>query len=235
MESKTFEKKLMDKTSGIACDFYEHSNVLLVAFGGIAGELGMPPFEFLRMTRELKVNKVFIRDLMQVWYQSGVPGIGTTIDDIEEKIRNIKETSSSKKLVMIGNSAGGYAAILLGNKLNADSVHAFSPQTFINKKKRFLNLDFRWSRQIYNMYKSGKTISPCFDLKEYLTEAINTKTEFNIYYCSRHRLDRAHAMNLSGLKNVVFHDYANGGHNVIKNLKKNGKLKKILEKSVAID
>ena len=42
--------------------------------------------------------------------------------------------SNAKKVVFLGNSAGGYAAILFGVLLQVDSVYAFSPPTLLRKK-----------------------------------------------------------------------------------------------------
>jgi hypothetical protein len=39
------------------------SGTLLIAFGGMRGELGMPPFEFFGVTREMRTKLLFVRDL----------------------------------------------------------------------------------------------------------------------------------------------------------------------------
>src|ERR1700677_2024015 len=49
---------------------------LIIAFGGMAGEFGMPFFEFLKATEGLPVKRLLVRDLRQAWYHRGIPGHG---------------------------------------------------------------------------------------------------------------------------------------------------------------
>src|SRR5437773_9754370 len=44
------------------------SSTLLVAFGGINRGVGMPLFEFKRITEPLGVKRLFVRDPRQAWY-----------------------------------------------------------------------------------------------------------------------------------------------------------------------
>lgn len=62
-----FKKQIADPKNSIIKDLNLDSSTLLIAFGGINGALGIPPFEFFKITSELKVNKIYLRHLNQSW------------------------------------------------------------------------------------------------------------------------------------------------------------------------
>ena len=133
----------------IAADFSNPSNSVLIAFGGILGAMGIPPFEFFSLTREMQVNKIYLRDLKQAWYHHGLPGVADNINDLVLFLDNILDKNGVEKTVLVGNSMGGFAAILFGVLLSRKVlVHAFSPQTFIDRLNRYIHKDDRWSDQI---------------------------------------------------------------------------------------
>ncbi|MFR9547138.1 MAG: hypothetical protein SNJ29_16420 [Rikenellaceae bacterium] len=81
-------------------------------------------------SRVAKAHKhIFIRDIFKQWYLSG---INSTINDPEKLEAFLKEATKGYKTIMVGSSAGGYAAILYGSLLHASRVIAFNPQFEIN-------------------------------------------------------------------------------------------------------
>ena len=66
----------------------------------------------------------------------------------------------------MGNSAGGYAAILFGLLLKVDKVVAFSPQTFFGPFKNLINRDFRWAKQQLKIYQKTKKPKSFFRLNK---------------------------------------------------------------------
>lgn len=96
--------------------------------------------------------------MYQAWYNLGVD---TEIDDINKFIyflKNIIKKNEYKNICFLGNSMGGYAAILFRALLNVDKVIAFSPQTFIDRKNRFLKYDNRWKKQLTKLYSTQKKV-----------------------------------------------------------------------------
>ena len=129
-----FTDDLQDKTKSIALDLEVPGDSLLIIFGGIAGNLGLPPFEFGRMLGGFECKKIFVRDLSQSWYCNGLPGIADSFDGMVAYLAERAKESGAKNVVTIGNSAGGYAALLAGQLLGANRVRAFSPQTFLSQR-----------------------------------------------------------------------------------------------------
>jgi hypothetical protein len=205
------------------------SENLLASFGGINQNLGMPVFEFYNSIKDINCDKIFLRDFHQSWYQKGVDDNINNIDKLIVFLSN--ETNTYKKVCFLGNSMGGYAALLFGNILKVNKILAFAPQTFIDKTNRLLNLDFRWKKELKNVFDSSYKRSEFFDLKKYF---ISTKNQFKnaeIFYCPSHRLDRVHAERLKMLPNVSLRMIKEGNHAIVKTLRDNGELKKIILKS----
>jgi len=82
-------------------------------------------FEFYK-TRIQKASKhIYLRDVNCLWYSKG---ISNEINSPEALLNFLKKETEGKKVITIGSSAGGYAAILFGVLLGAKRIFAFSPQ-----------------------------------------------------------------------------------------------------------
>lgn len=68
---------------------------------------------------------IFIRDIHKQWYLSGINAKISSPNDLLEFLRR---ESIGYKVICIGSSAGGYAALLYGSLLNAIRIYAFSPR-----------------------------------------------------------------------------------------------------------
>lgn len=127
-----------------------NSNHLIVSFGSQIKSFGkMPPFEFLRFLNKHypTYDKHFYIDMHQNWYQNGIQGITSSIEETVIYLKN--EISKYHTVTFIGTSSGGYAAILFGSLLFVDKVIAFYPQTILknnNSKNKYNNL-----RSVINM------------------------------------------------------------------------------------
>lgn len=111
----------------------EHSNTLIVCFGGMQKKMGMIlPFEFLNYLSKLygKITDLyFFIDKNQCWYHKGLRGITENIDETVTYINNIISRKHYKRVLFMGVSAGGYASILFGSLCNVNNVLAFIPRT----------------------------------------------------------------------------------------------------------
>lgn len=231
-----FERSLLDESLGIVADppLETPGTTLLIAFGGLASRLdGIPPFEFLSALSGQSARRVFVRDLNQSWYQEGVRGISTTLDATTDALRDLVAESGADRIVTLGVSAGGFAAIYFGCRLGADFVLAFGPQTFTSTRLRRWHRDRRWTTEIARI-DALDPHTTCRDLRPIVAAARTGEhaTEIEIHYGRHSRVDRAHARRLRGLEQVslVEHD---AGHNTAKALKDRGELDPILRRAVA--
>ncbi|HEC05399.1 MAG TPA: hypothetical protein ENJ12_00975 [Thiolapillus brandeum] len=229
--TRTFDQCLKDDSAAVAIDLRPGCDRALVAFGGIQGAMGVPPFEFFNLTNKLDVGKIYVRDLRQAWYHQGLSGVTTDIEGTAAFLANELESVGSPRTVLVGNSMGGYAAILFGLLLNVDTVHVFSPQTFIDKANRSLYRDNRWPRQIDRVH--GGHCSRYMDLRHLLQRLPESRSRIHIHYSVLDAMDEIHARHLAGFHNVSLHAYKRGGHEVVRHLKSTGVLGKLL--STALD
>src|SRR4051812_43979617 len=122
----SFASLLARPDTHVVYDLARESNTLLVLFGGIAGGVSIPVFEFFRATDGYPSKRVFLRDPRRSWYQLGIPGVGDSAMGIKSLLDSTIVRSGVERVVMAGASAGGYAAMLFGAWCGADETVAFS-------------------------------------------------------------------------------------------------------------
>jgi len=111
------------------------SDTLIIAFAGHGILLGgIQRFEFVSFSQKYfeKTSRYYYVDKNRDLFHKGIPGITNTIDETVNYIK--KEIEPYKHIVCLGVSSGGYAAILFGSLLKANSVVAFIPQTIRRNK-----------------------------------------------------------------------------------------------------
>jgi predicted esterase YcpF (UPF0227 family) len=175
------------------------------------------------------VNKVYLRDPHQGWYHFGLPGIAENIIELAGFLEKKFSEHGITNPVMVGNSMGGFAALLFGALLKVPTIHSFSPQTFINRFSRWRHKDERWQEQVETVLRSKQ--KKYLDLRKVLKKEKNDNCQYTIYYSPHDRLDEIHASRMAGIKNVVLKPCGEGGHGVIKILRDNGTLKKLILES----
>jgi esterase/lipase len=202
------------------------SDRLVITFGGIREGIGMPIFEFKKILSNYNCHQIFIKDSKQSWYQSGIEGY-PTINSLKIKLGELIEDYND--VIFIGNSMGGYAAIMFGVLLNVDNVIAFSPQTFIDYYRRIYYKDIRWPIQIKKIHNLN--IDKIDNLKSKL-KLKKYKTSINIYYSISDKLDKIHSERLKKIKQCNLYSFNYGGHNLVKAMKENKELFKILDENL---
>jgi hypothetical protein len=81
-------------------------------------------------TRISKGEKhIFIRDIKKQWY---LTGINKKINSIEKLYEFLLNETVGYKVVALGSSAGGFAAVLLGSMLNAETILTFNGQFMLS-------------------------------------------------------------------------------------------------------
>ena len=207
------------------------ADALLIAFGGLFGSVAVPVYEFAQFARSLSAKGMFLRDPHRAWYFCGLPEAGEDLLSVEKILEQHIERIQPRRVVAVGASAGGFAALHFGARLGFDEVHAFSPQTTVAKWQRFRLGDRRWKKDIRNIHTSPSGNRAFEDLVPTLA-ARRPGSIFHVHYCHQESLDVAHAMRIASCDDVFLHAYAQGDHKVIRWLKKRGDLSRILESSL---
>jgi pimeloyl-ACP methyl ester carboxylesterase len=186
------------------------SPVLAVAFTGISHGLGGIHFEFGRSLGNIPCATLFIRDIGLRWYQYGPDDPGAA-DAVVARIQGVAKRVGASRIVCIGNSMGGFGALLYGSLLQADAVIAFCPQTAIDPAITAAMGDRRWSN-----YQTNISDYPYGDISR-LAQPRNV----TICYGSNDSLDVAH---VNRLKWPIQRIVMPGGHGAVRELKNQGKL-----------
>ena len=209
-------------------EFVPGSDRLFVVFGGIAGAIGMPPFEFYRSAQILDCSKIFVRDLSQSWYQRGLPSVGDDAFAIRNYLKEKIAASGASKVRFVGNSMGGFAALLFCSMLQCGRpiAIAFAPQTFVCPDKRRKYGDRRWALQVAEMHK-GRSPSHIYDLRSWLRDHC-PEIQASVYVSTADALDMVHANELVDFPNIEIHRIDDGGHGLVRHLRDDGSLVRIL-------
>lgn len=202
-----------------------NSDRLYIFFGGISGSIGMPPFEFYQSSRILQYSKLFIRDLNQSWYQRGVAGLGIDAFAIGKYLSKKIAESGATEIIFIGNSMGGYAALLFCAMLKIGRVIAFAPQTFLTAEKRLFHHDERWGKEIDRLLNSTSQ-TDILDLKQWIQSNYPTM-EAQIHVSTLDALDCLHALELEKFPNIKIYRYEYAGHGLVARLRDDGALARV--------
>jgi hypothetical protein len=216
-----------EDTSGVSTALDRGRGLTIVAFGGLTTEGEKPRFEFFRFLSDFDVDRVFLRDHEQAWYQLGVRDVGDDADAVAAYLRDLLGTRASQA-VFTGGSAGGYAAMLFGSMLGVAEVHAFAPQSFVSPWLRRLHRDHRWAKQVRRMHELGRTRRTYYDVRPSLRGAARTARVAPVpihVHIGHLPLDRTHAHRLRRVRGVEIHEYDQVvDHAVARHLNEAGRL-----------
>jgi pimeloyl-ACP methyl ester carboxylesterase len=212
-----------DEGIALSLDMESDSSTLLVTFGGMKSLAGIASFEFVNLTREFPVKRLFVRDPRQSWYHRGLPSHERTLAELAGCLREIVDQHGSERVVVAGNSAGGYAALLFGTLLGADVVLAFAPQTVID------------SAILEPLVRRGALEEEWVDLGRALPPARRAATRYEVYYDETLPVERLHAERLVGLEGLRLYRFGRGGHELVRSLRDCGALERILRRALDLE
>lgn len=127
----------------------QKSDTCIVGFASMGDDCGggIRPFEWAKTFEGLNVPIALMRDRHNVWYQRGVEGVGGVLD-VAAYVRYLRETYT--RVITVGISMGGYAALLFGALGEATDIIAMSPQTQLFDDSRW---DGHWEKYVTPIVK----------------------------------------------------------------------------------
>jgi len=195
----------------------DQSNALVISFGGVRGD-----FEFYGSLSKLDVDFVLVRDPTKRWYQHGLQDLEGGFQGLINYLSELIAEREGKKLVVVGASAGGFAAILFGSLLNADQIISYGPQTYISDELRAPLNERRWWPELKRIAELQYG-----DLLPVVSSSIQSK--IHIFFGSDDFFDFLHAAHLIECPNVTISMIENGDHAVSGTMKRDGLLIPSLE------
>lgn len=229
-----FAAEVADPRRHAVADFSVASDTMLILFGGIAGGVSMPVYEFFRVTDCYPVKRLFLRDPFRAWYLRGLPQVGTDAISVRDALSHTIREAGVCRVITAGASAGGFAALLFGAWIGAEAMIAFSPQSFLGEAARFTAADDRWAEQIGPLHSALGAEHPHYDVIPHLLAATRPQ-QVSIHVSTNDDLDRLHAGRMHDVPGLVIHEHRDGGHRLVKNLRDNGQLATILQAILAAD
>jgi hypothetical protein len=199
------------------------STTIVIAFAGLKGFLGgFPAFEFRNVLSSVDVKSAFFRDHYSAWYHRGVIDVGPGIDSVVAKLNELQ--AAAGRVVMIGNSAGGYAALMFAALLDCEA-YVFSPQTFIEPDLLHAAGDHRWDEELHALLESGGFDARYGDLAPVLAASAG---RFEVFYGALDATDEQHVNRVRGLEQVTVNRIENCDHRVVRHLRDSGWLHSFL-------
>ena len=203
------------------------SKTMIISFAVFPAPGGKSAFDFVRATNPLQVQKLFLRDPNMMWYQKGTPGVGDNVPAVAGYIRGVIARAGVMRVVMIGNSGGGFSALLFGALVGADEIHAFNPPT-----KLLAESDTSCPEQLNQLAAEQGLASPYLDLRRVLGEHLQPKTKIYIHYSRGDGRDKRHARYLAEFPNVQLVQYPFVSHHVARFFAERAMLTPLLQAAV---
>ena len=210
------------------------SQTLLVSFAGHGWKQSPPTFIFYNFLSQYKdVDKLFLRDLSCRYYLLGLKGVSASLQETVSYLKQFIEKGGYQKVVFLGCSSGGYAALLYSQIVGCDHCIAFSPQTVLNSKKTSIIGD------VYNAPKTCEWLTrqnqsddfyqSCLDLMSYAP----FHGQLHIHYSrdANRGSDMKHAQYIS-TAGCSLHEHPGSDHMIALSLRESGELKTIIDSAL---
>jgi dienelactone hydrolase len=105
------------------------SDTVLIIFSHIGYPAGK--FAMSNALANISATKIFINCRDSAWYQQGIEGVSSSIDETVVVLTELLEKIAPARVFTTGMSMGGYAALLFGLKLKCDAVLAFTAEVAV--------------------------------------------------------------------------------------------------------
>jgi hypothetical protein len=208
------------------------SDVALFTFGSYTNPGRTEP-SYAFVNTVLRVKKAFgasfdayyLRARKNDWYFSGAQGF----DSLAMSLEGIGRVALRYRFTMfLGNSMGGYAAMLFGLPLRANAILAFSPQTRFDQPFCEQIGERRW-REAYDAMR-GEFEVDALALRCRWPDSVETDVE--VHYGGGCKADEEYAMQLRALPGISLVGHEGLNHDLVHDLRKTGLLERIIHEKI---
>lgn len=169
---------------------------LVIVFTGLADQAQMPIVTFDRNLAALGASAIYMRDRSRYLFLNGVPGIAEDRDAAIAMLRGLIAEIAPTRLITLGSSSGGHAAVGYGISLGADAIIGFSAAT--NLTAAFCASDGRGRAVIHKLSRFPEEM---LDLRPGLRSSAK-RPDIHLVYGANHPQDQAHAQYLANEEGV---------------------------------
>ncbi|PWJ12921.1 tetratricopeptide repeat protein [Jannaschia seohaensis] len=201
------------------------TGVTLLGLTDLAHQLGYPIRFVDAFCAATGAASLFLRDHS---YRLFIGGVGSLAPDREgtiEALRHELVALKTERLIVVGQSSGGFSALRYGRELGAAEIYGFGIPSSI---ERFLTGPDSRARALIG--KLRRTFPPeDLDLRTILPQ-IPSRAPIELYYGEDRDTDRGHAEDLEGMEGVTLHPQAGfNAHQVMPRLIADGRFQRWLE------
>ena len=180
-----------------------------------------------------RFNRILLRDRRNLWYLDGVPGLGDSLTGTITRLKQLIDAIAPSEVWCVGESMGGYAALLYGIALGASRIVAFGPLSTFSPEFAQAYGDFRWHSvmaTVAAMHPSTATDLPVLARRHGHSKPIHliAGTSAGPQASDAVNLDVMHAQRFTDLPGVTCHYYPKAEHAVTQWLATNGLLDSVL-------
>lgn len=175
------------------------SRRLVIYFSGTGKDQGK--FDFWKVGRKIPENVLFVSDARNHWYQSGIVGLGSTIDLAARRIRKWGRAVGIDEYVTVGASMGGFGAIAFACKLGGRAL-VFGSDTILR---------LPLSRSLKQMPSDAPTPLP--DMAPLIAA---TSTKVQLYAGEMDVMDVVGAQRIAHLPTVSIQTLSGATHKIVR-------------------
>lgn len=167
------------------------------------------PFDGMNFSRRERHTFLLLRDETgHLYYHGGIAGLGDSILETAAALDEICAHLRPDRLVMLGSSMGGYAALLFGHLLGADAVIAINGLSYVDPEvAEFWGGGERGPGSIADiaaLYAARGEFPAFTDLRRVVEESAPPHPVTRWHFSPRNTVDTLHAAHVSGLPSVDF-------------------------------
>ena len=172
-----------------------------------------------------RFHRIHLRDPRMAWYLQGITGLGENLDTTLDALRRHIAALPATRMTMLGQSMGGYGAILYGLALGADRVVALGSLSTMDAADARARGDQRWLSVMERLEAEGLGAAQT-DLVALARQA-SALPELRLHYGDRPdapeqgpvNLDLFHAERFATLPGCRITRHADSDHVVVNHLK----------------
>ncbi len=213
-----------DKFEEVTIAEAENSDTVVILFTGLAHRASIPLPSIDRFFAERNISSIYLRDFNRSFFNHGLKSVENGFDGAVLYLKEQIKKLNSKNVIVIGSSAGGFAAVRYGIALNATCVSTFS--SVFNLTSEFLDKDPRGKLFVKRQQVFSKSV---LDLRPHILKN-NENICFHVLYGAQHILDKRNSEYLSGIEHINLYPVEGiSEHNLIEQLIRLGYFPSVLD------
>lgn len=135
---------------------------------------------------------IFLRDIQKQWY---LKGINYQINSVDKLLKFLKEETKGYRVITLGSSAGGYAAVLFGSMLYAETIMSFNGRFFF---KELLERSSEAKNPTVFRERDNPEVNQFFSLRPFIHSLNGTNMFY--FFSSKSEMDNRQFNHVSDLK-----------------------------------